>query len=140
MSDDSRRLSRLIWLISFLIGAGLFLLLLIGRGGLEAPDRTAFLYILCDAFFVPGVLLGGAGLLVLVSGEGAFDALHYGIQKLFSVMRREEKRAALPKTYFDFVRLKHAGGKRAPTGALLLTGLAFLLGAAVTLILYYRSL
>ena len=138
MSDVNRPPVRKVWLVSLFIGIGFFLLLLIGRGGLEAESQESFLHILCDALFVPGVLLGGTGLLVVVAGEGAFDAIRYGLQKLFSLMRREEKRAALPKTYFDYVQAKR--GRRVSPWGLLLVGLGFLLAASVVLILYYRTI
>ena len=127
------------WVICTTIGTLLCVLLLIGRGGLEAETPEVFWHLLCDALFVPGVLLTGMGLLVIVAGEGAFDALHYGIQKLFGILRSREKRKMMPQSYFDFVRTKHAdqGG---PPWALLLTGIVFLLAAGLALILYYQAL
>ncbi len=121
-----------------LIGAALWGLVMITRGGFSALDQTAFYHILCDAFFVPAVVLGGLGLLVVVSNGGAFDALHYGVQKLFSMMRSEAKRAAMPKTYFDFVAQRHSGKARAPR-ALLTVGAVFLAAAGVALALYFRA-
>ncbi len=122
-----------------MIGICLSFGMLYGRGGFEAENQEVFLSLLCDALFVPGVLLAGTGLLAVVSGAGAFDALHYGLQKLFSLMRREEKRAALPRTYFDYVQEKHGKHAQIPW-ALLLVGLLFLCGAGIVLILYYRVL
>ncbi|MBQ8162161.1 MAG: DUF3899 domain-containing protein [Clostridia bacterium] len=127
------------WVICTTIGTLLCVLLLIGRGGLEAETPEVFWHLLCDALFVPGVLLTGMGLLVIVAGEGAFDALHYGIQKLFGILRSREKRKMMPQTYFDFVRMKHKNQAVLPR-ALLVTGIAFLLAAGAVLVLYYRTL
>ena len=126
------------WLMCFGLGAVLFLVLLYSRGGFEAPDQEAFWHILCDALFVPGVLLTGLGLLIVVAGEGAFAAIHYGLQKLFGLMRSEKKRAALPKTYFDFVQQRY-GQKTVVPVALLTAGLCFLAAAGVSLIFYYQA-
>ena len=43
MSDVNRPPVRKVWLVSLFIGIGLFLLLLIGRGGLEAESQESFL-------------------------------------------------------------------------------------------------
>ena len=134
-----RRNRRKQWLISLLFGALLAVLLLIGRGGLVAESQEDFLLLLCDALFVPGVLLAGMGLLVVVTGEGAFDAIRYGLQKLFGLLRSEEKRAKLPKTYFDFVHTRHAEPS-GPPWAMLAVGSTFLLAAGIVLIFYYRTL
>ena len=119
------------------IGAATWLALMAGRGGFEAPDPQTFWHVMCDALFVPGVLLTGVGLLVVVAAGGAFDAIHFGLQKLFGLLRSEEKRAALPRTYFDFVTLKHGKKSPAPT-ALLLSGLLFLLLAGASLAVYFQ--
>lgn len=123
--------------IPLLLGAAIALALMAGRGGFAAADRETFWRLACDALFVPGVLLTGAGLLVVVAAGGAFDALHFGLQKLFGLLRREEKRAQLPRTYFDFVTIKR--GKKSPAPAALLSvGLFFLLLSGAALILYFR--
>ena len=126
------------WTVCWLLGGCATVFLLYARGGMEAENPAEFWRILCDALFAPGVLLGGIGLLSVVAGEGAFDALHYGVQKLFSLVRKEEKRAALPKTYYDFVVLKHGKKNQAPM-ALLVTGTVFLVAAGIACLLYYHN-
>lgn len=39
--------------------------------------------VLSDGFFIPGVLITGFGLLFIVSNEGIFDGLTYGLQLAF---------------------------------------------------------
>ena len=117
------------------IGAALFLGMLLSGGGFSAPDSETFWRVLCDAFTVPGILLTGAGLLAVVSDRGAFDGLRFGVRKMFDQVRREEKRAQTPHTYYDFVTAKHGGSHKSPR-MLLLTGGLFLLGAAVSLAVY----
>ena len=89
----------------------------------------------CDAFTVPGILLTGAGLLSLVSGQGAFDGISFAVKKAFGQIRSEEKRAAMPKTYYDYVSAKQAKGTKKSRGTLY-AGLAFLAVALVFLGIY----
>ena len=88
----------------------------------------------CDALFVPGILLLCAGLLVVVSSGGAFDALSFGTQKLISLVRSEEKRNELPKTYYDYVEARHAKEKADPR-ALLMVGGGMTLLAVIALMI-----
>lgn len=48
------------------------------------------LNIVSDGFFVSGVLVGGIGLLILISGEGVFDILSYGFGILLKAFSRKE--------------------------------------------------
>lgn len=52
-----------------------------------------YIFLASDACFVSGVIVGGVGVLVLVSGEGTFDLLAYGfgiILKAFSKNKNHE--------------------------------------------------
>ena len=121
---------------SLLFALFLFLVLLFGRGALEAKTPEQFWHLASDAFFVPGALLTGMGLLVLFSGEGVFDMLHFGMQKLFSLWQKEEKRQKQPKTYYDFLESKPK--VPAPLGMFLVGALCLVL-AGLALVLYLKS-
>ena len=135
MSSKPGKSSGKSWAICFGIGCVLAVLMLCTRGGLDAADARTFLHVLCDALFVPGALLTCSGLLSVVAGEGAFAAIHYGLQKLFSMLRNEKNRSALPKTYYDFYQQRYSK-KTPPPVALLVSGVCFLAAACVILILY----
>ena len=121
------------------IGTGMALFLLFTRGGLEPESPAAFWHTLCDALFVPGVFLTGAGLLVVVSAGGAFDALKFAAGRLFSLFRKEEQRAGDPANYYEYVARQKKKPFHVPA-ALLGTGIGFLAAAAVSLILYMQAL
>ena len=117
------------------IGAALFLGMMLGNRGFAPADAEGFWHALCDALTVPGVLLTGAGLLAVVSDLGAFDGLRFGVRKAMDQIRREEKRAETPKTYYDYVTASHRREKKSPR-MLLIVGGFFLLGAGAALAVY----
>ena len=90
MNDKRSALWR--WVIPAGLGVAGFFSLLIGRGGLTADTQVEFLRILCDALFIPGAMLTCVGLLAICAGNGAFDAVTYGVKKLFSLLRGEAGR------------------------------------------------
>ena len=123
------------WIRAALIAIAIFLSVMALEGGFSTSVNEYFLRFLCDAFFVPGVLLSGAGLLRLVSAHGTFDALSYTTRKAFDQLRREENRNRTAKTYFDYVT-EQRGKKRAIPAHLLVTGLVFLAASVITLAVY----
>ncbi len=111
-------------------GAGVFLI-----GGVPETGTEAFWRKLCDALTVPGVLLTGMGLLSLASAHGAFDGLSFPVRKAFGQILSEEKRNAMPKTYYDYVEARRAGSRGKNRG-ILWTGLGFLAGAGICLAIW----
>ena len=106
------------------------------RGGFTAGDREAFWRALCDALAVPGLLLVCMSLLSLASGEGAFDGLNFSVRKAFGQIRSEEKRNAMPRTFYDYVTAKQEKPRKKPY-AQLYTGLGFLALAAAALAVWF---
>lgn len=87
--------------------------------------------LLSDAFFVPGVILLGFGLLMWVAGEGMFDMMSYGVKLLWDVAYKHEW-----ESFRDY-RMRKAEKERTPVGHLILVGLVFvLLGALFTGLFY----
>ena len=124
-------------LISIGIGLAMSVAVLV-TGGVPEKGTEAFWRKLCDAFTVPGVLMICMGLLSLASGHGAFDGIAFPVRKAFSQILREEKRNAMPKTYYDYVEARRGKSRKRPN-YMLFTGLGFLAAAAVFLGIYlYR--
>ena len=136
MSEKRSGLVR--WGVPAALGAAGFLSLLAGRGGFEAATQAEFYHILCDALFVPGAMLTSAGLLAVVSAGGAFDAVSYAVKKLFSLLRSEEKRALMPRTYYDYVTSRRERPRRIPV-SLLAVGGGMVAAAALVLVFYFRA-
>ena len=120
--------------ISAGIGTAIFLLMMFTQGGFTEPDPAVRWRIICDALFVPGVLLAAFGLLLFAAGGGVFDMLKFSVMKAFSVILPKKKREALPKTFFDY-KTEREARERTKTGHLLIVGLVFLALAGTALIL-----
>ena len=99
--------------------------------------------ILCDAFFVPGILLVLFGALAWVAGKDAFAGL--------SFVGRNMMRALIPgarlkyphQTFYDYLEERKARREARKStsiglGFLFFTGLAFLAVSIVFLILFYQ--
>ena len=116
------------------LGVGLVLgaVVFTARGGFSAGDAEAFWRAVCDALAVPGLLMTSAGLLSFVSGQGAFDGLNFSVRKAFVQVFREERRNAMPKTFYDYVNQKQEKRREKPN-VLLFTGLGFLALAAAAM-------
>lgn len=98
-------------------------------------EITEVMRILCDAAFVPGIIIEGVGLLVLVSAGGVFDMLAYGVRSLFVVFLRNP----LNRKYKDYYEYRQAQkGKKRSFAYLAIVGGAFILIAAIFLILFYK--
>ena len=91
-------------------------------------------HILSDAFFVAGILITAAGLLIFSSNEGSFDMLVYGVNSFVDMFRRNSRKKY--DTYFDYKESR--AGKQIKFGFLLLCGLFFLAVAVVMYLLYRR--
>ena len=79
------------WLVTALIAGAMAAGVFFSRGGLTLTAPADILGALCDGLFVPGILLTGIGLLILVAGEGFFDIMSYGVNSflvLFTPLRK----------------------------------------------------
>ena len=95
------------------IGAGLaYAVYLVISQKAFSQDLQNMLRIISDGFFLPGVLMVLIGLLMVVSNEGAFDALAYtgrSLKRLFIPERPGEKRVSY-REYVEQRREKKATG------------------------------
>ena len=114
--------------VGLVLGAVVFTV----QGGFSAGNAEAFWRAACDALAVPGLLLTCAGLLSYASGQGAFYGLNFSVRKVFSQILSEEKRNAMPRTFYDYVTLKQEKRRKKPN-IILYTGLALLALAAAAL-------
>ena len=120
------------FLITLGIGVVLTGWIAVSRGLLEQVEPVRIYHILCDSFFVVGVLISAVGSLIFVSNEGAFDPLVYGVRSFFNIFKKRENRKT--QTYYDF-RMARAEQKFS-FGYILIGGLIFLAVSAVMYMLY----
>ena len=130
MKNHSRALA---YLITVLIGLAMAVAVFSNRGGFSQPDAQAMYIALSDACFVPGVLLAGVGLLVLVANDGFFDILSYGVQTVVSMFNPFSKKER-HKQFYDY-KVEKASRRKKPDNVVLWVGLAFLAIAAFCLLM-----
>ncbi len=91
---------------------------------------------LCDACFVPAVLLLGWGGIRWVTNQGAFDVLGYGVSSVFHVhVPGASIGQARDQEKLEDYRARKARKRKAPSGVLL-AGLSYLAVAVVLMVLY----
>jgi hypothetical protein len=119
------------YLITMAVGLILTGLIAFSRGLLEQTELVRIYHILCDSFFVVGILTSSVGALIFVSNEGAFDPLIYGVKSFFNIFKKRENRN-LP-SYYDYrmARNEH----KFPFGFILICGMVFL---AVSVVMYMQ--
>ena len=95
-------------------------------------ETVKVFHILCDAFFVVGVVITSVGLLIFSSNEGTFDMLVYGVSSFFDLFRKVS--AKKYATFYDY-RESRADNK-IRFGSMLVCGLGFLAVAFIMFFIY----
>jgi hypothetical protein len=70
------------------------------KGLQNQTEIVKVMHILCDSFFITGVLLTGSGLLVVLSNLGAFEMLVYGMTSFIDYFRKKPERKY--ETFYDY--------------------------------------
>ena len=91
-------------------------------------------HILCDAFFVVGVLIECVGLLIFSSNEGTFDIIVYGVSSFVDMFKKQPNRKY--ETFYDYRAARQ--DKKIKFAYLLIVGLVFLAVSGVMLYLYHQ--
>jgi len=93
----------------------------------KGHDLATSMMMLSDAFFIPGAIMVGLGLLIWVAGEGVFDMMIYGVKLLWDVAFKHEW-----ESFRDYQSRK-AEKEKNKVGFLIYVGLTFLvIGGAFT--------
>lgn len=124
---------KLSYVITAVFCAVIVLALLWARDTFSQTSIITIYKDLCDAFFVPGVVSLGLGLLVFASNGGAFTMLKFGMIKLADLFRRDLTKVKY-RTFYDY---KEATKDNINDfWFLIIVGAAYILVAVVFLILY----
>lgn len=118
--------------ITLLVGFTLAFLIILSKDIFAQTEAVKIFHILCDGFFVVGVVVTSAGLLVFSSNEGTFDMLVYGVNTFLDLFRRQSARKY--ETFYDYRSAR--SDKKIRFGFLLLCGLFFLAVSMVMYLLY----
>lgn len=121
------------YLIDMLIGLAMAIGVFSIRGGFSILDWQPLAAALCDACFVPGIILLCVAMLVFVSNDGLFDMLNYGVRKALQIVMTEKQRAKYPKTFYDYRKAKWETSKGA-FGHLVAAGTTYMIFAVVFLL------
>lgn len=102
------------------------------RGIFDKNTQQEVFHVLCDAFFIVGVIITGIALLVFVSNEGAFDIIIYGTTMFINWFRHKSERKY--ETYYDY-RMEKSKNKSS-FGSILIVGIFLILMSLLMLALY----
>ena len=105
------------------------------RGVLDQTELVKVFHILCDSFFVVGVVTTSAGLLIFSSNEGTFDMLSYGIQAFVGMFKKDMRRKY--ETFYDYRESR--ADKKVQFGFLVICGLVMLAISMVMLYFYHLN-
>ena len=123
------------YVVSAVVGMVVFTIIVCTKKIWNYDDGKQVLRILSDAFFVPGVILAGVGLLIFASNGGAFDMLSYAFIRFFDLFRRDVRN----KKYKDFYEYREAKkDKMRGMAFMLIVGVIFIALAGIMLIAYYQ--
>ncbi|MCI8988524.1 MAG: DUF3899 domain-containing protein [Clostridia bacterium] len=124
------------YVVSAVVGMVVFTIIVCTKKIWNYDDGKQVLRILSDAFFVPGVILAGVGLLIFASNGGAFDMLSYAFIRFFDLFRRDVRN----KKYKDFYEYREAKkDKKRGMAFMLIVGVIFIALAGIMLIAYYQK-
>ncbi len=122
--------------ITIFIGLLLTFFAALIQGVFVVKETAVLIKIFCNAFFVAGVILACAGLLVVLADGGAFDMLSYGVLLIFSAFRKDVTK----RKYKDFYEYKQAKkSKKHGTFFLFIIGAGFIAVSILLLIPYYNN-
>lgn len=139
-------------LAAFLLAAGI---VLYERHVFSGLNKLSYTRLWCDGCFVSAVIFLGSGILVAVSRNGGFDSISYAFSRLakrfiplagksqYSGKAQDSGNAegagknqcAKNQSYLEYVKEKHADGKKSPHPLLMVAGSVMLLASFILLVL-----
>lgn len=136
MRGEKRKGSVLAWIIPAVIGIAVSVAVAAKNGfSFSKPFGENARY-LSDGTFTAGILIGGVGILVLISATGFFDIFAYAMRSLlvlFTPLTDPKKH----QLYYEY-KLAREEKRKKPERAILFVGIGFWLLAAILLFLYYQ--
>ena len=125
-------------LITFIVtGAITGIIILLEVTSLGKTWKSDGYLILINSFTISSIFVELYALLVLVSNEGAFDAITYGVKLAFYVtFFKETRKTKLAKNYTEYRELKR-GKRKNHISFIFLGALPYLLAGIITMIPYY---
>ena len=120
------------YIIVSIIGTLLAVSVFSYRNLLDASNMKDITLILSDSFLVPGVLILGIGILIMVSNGGIFDIFVYSFKKMRASMR--ERKSTAFNSFYDY----RVSKEKVPYGFLIIVGgIFFGLSVIFNIMFYY---
>ena len=139
-------------LAAFLLAAGI---VLYERHVFSGLNKLSYTRLWCDGCFVSAVFFLGSGILVAVSRNGGFDSISYAFfrlakrfiplagksqhsgkaQDLSKAQDSGKDLCAKNQSYLEYVKERHADGKKSPHPLLMVAGSVMLLASFILLVL-----
>lgn len=123
------------YFITFGVGMVIAIMVCLFKDIFHVDTTVEVVSILSDACFTSAVLIGGFGLIALVSKEGNFDTLAYGVKILRHMWKKSENRK-VEKNLFEYKMAKHE--KSTEIKHLLIVGVIYLFLAIVFTVIFYQ--
>lgn len=125
------------YLITSLVGVALVILITFTKGILQVESIEQAMSILVDAFFAPGILFVGFGLIVVASNGGAFDMLSYGFSLIFILLKKNVKERKY-KDFYEYSQAKAEKRKgRSSIAFIMVVGLVMVAISMILLFILY---
>jgi len=110
-SGDKRKNTIIELIVAFVIACIMFVAVALIETyslGIEWKFYEQRMRLLCDSFFVSGVMGVLSWLLMLISNEGGFDIFVYGFKKYFvwTFTSKKHAKEAVPQTFYDYTMEK----------------------------------
>lgn len=118
------------------IGLTITLLVPTLRGVWQMGEKR-LLRALCDGCFLSFVILTGFGLLVMVSSNGIFDTLSYGVKNFFRLFNPDTSKLRPEESFVDYRKRKH--DKPVQYGFLIIVGLCYFALSFLFLFLFEKT-
>ena len=121
------------YLIALAVGFGIAAYLLWQNDIFAQTETAKIFHILCDAFFVPGVLQVCIGLLIFSTNEGTFDGMTYAVKSFVNMFRKQSLKKY--DSYYDYKASRKS--RDAEFGYLIICGMFFI---AVSIVMLYFNI
>ena len=123
------------YLTGAVIGLVIALVVCLTKDLFKQTDTSMVLRILCDAFFIPGIVLAGIGVLTYLSSQGLYDGLTYSFASMARHRKNNPGDDKTPKSYFDY---KNNKKRRGASWHLVIVGVGFVVIGVVFYLIYNK--
>ena len=121
--------------ITTAVGLAIAVIMTLSRGIFQEDEIDMIITIISDAFFIPGVLLIGVGLIVYASNEGLFLSLSYGFKAIGRTITAKKDEQLMDEKYHEYYTRQMQ--KKSKCKHFLIVGGAFVVMSLVFVVVYF---